>query len=31
MVRVESRNGALAVTCPYSKTFVDFAKMRGAK
>lgn len=29
MIKVEVRNGMLAVVCPYSRTFVSFAKMRG--
>lgn len=29
MIKIESRNGMLAVTCPYSRTWVSFAKMRG--
>lgn len=29
MIKVEARNGMLAVVCPYSRTFVSFAKMRG--
>ncbi len=29
MIKVEVRNGMLAVTCPFSHTFVSFAKMRG--
>lgn len=31
MVKVDRSNGMLAVTCPYSKSFVSFAKMRGGK
>lgn len=31
MIKVETRNGMLAVVCPYSQTFVSFAKMRGGK
>ncbi|MEA4884230.1 MAG: hypothetical protein VB144_11365 [Clostridia bacterium] len=31
MVKVETRNGMLAVTCPYSQAFLSFAKMRNGK
>ena len=31
MVKVERSNGMLAVVCPFSKSFVSFAKMRGGK
>ena len=31
MVKVERSNGMLAVACPFSKSFVSFAKMRGGK
>lgn len=29
VIKIENRNGMLAVTCPYSRTWVSFAKMRG--
>lgn len=31
VIKVETRNGMLAVTCPFSQAFLSFAHMRGGK
>lgn len=31
MIKVETRNGMLAVTCPFSRAFLSFSHMRGGK
>lgn len=31
MIKIDIRNGMLAVTCPFSQTFLSFAHMRGGK